>query len=346
VGIKVKIKQIQVQLQKNKIDYTLFINTTLKDPTILYTTGYDIEYSFLVIPKNKKPIYYVSGLEYNDVKKNTTLYVKKYKKPLDEIKKILKGTIGINHKYITLALFKELKKWKKCRFKPIDFLCKEVRTIKIEEEIKLIKKAAAIGDKIFKELTKQITHFKTEKDIADFIEDTAKKYDTIPSFGTIVASGKHAAVPHYTPQNCKLQKGFCVIDFGVKYKNYISDMTRTIFIGTPTETDKKNYNKVLNANIAAIVALKPGIKCKKIDAIARKHAQFPHSLGHGIGIEVHEAPSFNQKSKEILKENMCFTIEPGQYIANKYGIRIEDDIWLTKKGPIVLTNTTKKLLCF
>lgn len=340
-----KIQHIQNHLKKHKIDYALLINTTLKDPNILYATGYDLEYSFLIIPKNKKPIYFISELEYNDVK-NSKIRVKKYRKPLYEIKKMLRGTVGINHKYVTLALFKELKTWKKCKFKQLDDICRQVRMIKTKEEISNIKEADGITDKIFKNLIRQIKKFKTEKDIVEFIENAAKKYKTTTSFNPIVASGKNAAIPHYVPQDCKVQKGFCVIDFGVKYKKYCSDMTRTIFFGKPTEKDRKKYENVQKANLAAIAALKPGMHCKKIDTIAKKYAKYSHSLGHGIGIEVHEAPHFNQKSKDILQENMCFTIEPGQYATKKYGIRIEDDIWLTKKGPVVLTKTTKKLLCF
>lgn len=341
-----KIQKIQKLLKKNKIDYALFINTTGKDPNILYATDCDIENSFLVIPKKKKPVFFISELEYLNVKKQCRIPVKKYKKPLDEIKKMLKGTVGINHKYVTLALFKELKKWKKCRFKQIDSLSSQVRMIKTKEEIQKIAKAAAIADKIFNDLTRCIKKCKTEKDIAEYIGNAAKKYNTTTSFKPIVASGKHAAIPHYSSKNSKLQKGFCVIDFGVKYKNYVSDMTRTIFFGTPTQKQKKEYERVLKANLAAISALKPGTACKKIDAAARKYAKYPHGLGHGIGIEVHEAPNLNKKSKDVLQENMCFTIEPGRYCKNKYGIRIEDDIWLTRKGPVVLTKTTKKLLCF
>ncbi len=342
----VKIKKFQELLRKQKYDYAVLINTTLKDPNIFYITGVDIEHSILIIPKTKKPVYLVSSLEFEDVKKTCNIAVKKYRKPLLEIKKRVRGKVGINEKYMTMGMFKEMKKWKKCALKPLDDVCRTARMIKTKKEIEYIQKAAAITDKIFKDLTKKMRNCQTEKDIAKYIEKTAEKYGTTMSFNPIVASGKHAAIPHYSPKETRLQKGFCVIDFGVKYKGYISDMTRTIYFGTPTQKDRQQYEKVLQANKAAIAAVKLGVKCKKIDYIARKHTTYPHGTGHGIGVEVHEAPNITMKSKDVLQENMCFTIEPGKYKKGTHGIRIEDDILVTKKGPVVLTKTTKELLCF
>jgi len=137
-----------------------------------------------------------------------------------------------------------------------------------------------------------------------------------------------------------------VLDFGVRYNNYISDISRTIFFGKPTKKELNEYKKVQKASTRAIKALKIGKRCKTIDKISRKEFTYPHSLGHGIGVEVHEAPSLSPKSKDIIQENMCFTIEPGLYIPEKFGIRIEDDLLMTKKGPVLLTKSSKELFCF
>lgn len=345
---------MQEALKKEKIDYALFINTEIKDPNIKYFTGLDLEYSFLLIPKQGDSLFLVSALEHERAKKYSIIKnVKQYKKPLLEIKKIIKEkkVIGLNENYITISTDKALKKNLKIyEQKPIQEICKAIRIIKTREEINALQKAARIADTIFvavcKELKTNIKKYKTEKNIAEFIEQQAKKYADGISFETIVASGKNAAMPHYYPQAILLQRGFCLLDFGVRYKNYISDISRTIFFGAPTEEEKEAYEKVRKANKNAIEALKIGRKCCDIDALSRKEFTYPHSLGHGIGVEVHESPSFSPKSKDVIKENMCFTIEPGMYVHHKYGIRIEDDVWMTKKGPVLLTKSTKELLCF
>jgi Xaa-Pro aminopeptidase len=343
-----KVKELQNLMKKAKIDALLLIN-----PNIYYLTKMDLEYSFLVIPKDKPPIFLVSGLEYTRAKRYSRIKVKQYKKPLEECAKIIgkNKNIGINTRYLTIATYKAIKKQtKECKYKPGEKLLEKIRITKTKEEIKALQEAAAIGDKIFNTLTKTLKEqrhlFKTEIDIAHFIEEQAKVHNTTPSFDTIVASGKNASLPHYHPQRMKIQKGFCVLDFGVRHKHYISDMSRTIFFGTPTEKERETYKKVLKSNMNAIAKLKIGTTCKSIDKISRREFTYPHSLGHGIGTEVHEAPSLSPRSKNKIEENMCFTIEPGIYVPNKFGIRIEDDIWMKKRGPIILTKSTKELLSF
>lgn len=349
-----KFRELQEGMKKQQLDFLLVINTTIKDPNILYSTGLDLEYCALLIQQNKEPVFFVSEMEYLKAKQYSSIKnIGKYKKLGEELAAHIKEkkVIGINAKYITLATFKELKKQiKNCHWKRSDMLWRNLRITKTAEEIKCLQKAAAIADSIFTALLKELKinkkNYKTEKEVADFIEEQAKKHNTVLSFETIVASGKNGAMPHYTPQNIPLQKGFCVLDFGVRYKNYISDMSRTIFFGTPTKEELLAYEKVKEAQEKGLQAVKNNAKCKKIDAVSRKKIQYPHSLGHGIGIEVHEAPSLSPKSKDVLKENGCFTLEPGIYIPNKYGIRIEDDVWLSKKGPVLLTKSSRELFCF
>ena len=190
---------------------------------------------------------------------------------------------------------------------------------------------------------------KTELGVKEFMESLMKQKNLEPSFPMIVASGKNASVPHYSPQNKKLAKGFCVVDFGIKYKGYCTDITRTFFIGKPTENEKKIYRLVFNAKQHAASLVKAGEKTAKITKKTRiflgKYNQyFTHGLGHGIGMEIHELPNLKIGSYETFKLGMIFTIEPGIYINNKFGIRIEDDYLLSSKGIVQLTKAPKDLI--
>lgn len=218
--------------------------------------------------------------------------------------------------------------------------------IKTKEEIKNIKKACRITDSIFKKMMKNF-NFKNESDIAGFIKKEIKKRELRQSFKPIVASGKSASNPHYQENNKKLSRGFCVIDFGVKYSGYCSDMTRTVFIGKPTKKERQIYNMILKSQTSAIKKLKPGVSCKTIANEARKHLKrynkkMIHSTGHGLGKRIHEKPYISIKSNENLDKGMVFTIEPGIYLKN-YGIRIEDTI-LLKQKPVILTKSEKRLI--
>lgn len=351
---KEKLQEFQQLLKKQRIDAALLINTIIKDPNVFYWTDLELEYSFLIIPKDKEPLFLVSGLEYQRAKKYSQIkQVKEYKKPLEEIGKIMgeNKTVAINNRAVTLSLFKGLKKHlKNAKYRDVEPLMRKIRITKTKEEIKNLQEAARIADQIFTDLCNELktnrTTYKTEKDIAEYIEKQAREYNTTLSFETIVASGKNAAMPHYVPQQTPIQKGFCVVDFGVRYKNYISDISRTIFFGTPTQEERATYKKVSDANARGISASQIGKKASDIDKISRKEFNYPHSLGHGIGVEVHEAPNVSPKSKDKVEENMCFTIEPGMYVPNKFGIRIEDDLWITKNSPVLLTKSTKELMCF
>lgn len=349
-----KVQELHAAMKKERIDSLLLLNTTVKDPNIYYCTGMDIEYCGLYIPQKTPAIFFVSEMEYGRAKKYSKIRdIRMYKELIDEVAKSIKQkeVIGINMRYITLAVYKGLKKKiKKCSWKKSDDIWQRLRSTKTQEEIMYLQKAAAITDNIFAALVKELKmnkkNYSTEKDIAEFIIKTAKKYNSIPAFEPIVASGKNAAMPHYVTQDTALQHGFCVLDFGIRYKNYVSDMSRTIFFGKPTKEEQAKYALVTEAQNAALQALKKDMRCKEIDAISRKKCKYPHGLGHGIGIEVHEAPSLNEKSKDILEENMCFTLEPGFYVPKKFGIRIEDDVWLSKRAPVLLTRSSKRLYYF
>jgi len=224
-------------------------------------------------------------------------------------------------------------------------------SIKTKKEISLIKKACEITDCIFSEIISLVNlNDMTEKELAKFIKSRIKYYKCKPSFRAIVAASGGASKPHHKPTQNKL-KGLVVIDFGIIYKKYMSDMTRTIYVGEPSEKEKRLYNLVLKSQQKAKEAVKSGMKCKDIDAVSRKalgkwNKYFIHGLGHGVGTRIHEMPRLNKKSKYCLKENMVITIEPGIYVKRKFGIRIEDTCLVTKSGCIDFTKSSKKLLSF
>jgi Xaa-Pro aminopeptidase len=172
------------------------------------------------------------------------------------------------------------------------------------------------------------------------------------SFETIVASGPRSALPHGVAGMRELQKGDPVVmDFGAIYKGYCSDLTRTVFLGNPQQKLKEIYNIVLDAQLNALDKASCGITGKELDKISRDIIYgagfkkcFGHGLGHGVGVEIHEMPRISPKGYETLKKGMVFTIEPGIYIKNTGGVRIEDMVFLTENGARVLTKSAKEMI--
>ena len=217
-------------------------------------------------------------------------------------------------------------------------------------EINKVIKACQISDKILNKLIKELKKksFKTELDIYNYLIQKVNQNNCKLAFKPIVAIGKNAATPHHKANKTKLEKGFLVIDFGVKYKGHCSDTTRTLYIGKPTKKEKQLYNLVLEAQLTAFNHAQPGVYAADIDLIARAVLQdyykhFIHGTGHGVGKKIHQSPNLKPRGKLKIKNNQTITIEPGIYIKNKLGIRIEDTI-LIKNKPIQLTKVTKKLI--
>jgi Xaa-Pro aminopeptidase len=345
------------------------------DPDIYYFIGKTFEYCALIITKKKKYLV-VPKLEHSRAKeaakgKSITIRFITQRNLSEMIKSLnLDGRIGVNYEYISLSESESLKKARNILLIDISKELIDMRMQKDAMEISNIRTAARHADDIIREFLKKMANnnnnnndnknknkdkkskeFRTEMDILKFLDNETRKRGMSTSFKPIIASGKNSANPHHDSKD-RLRKGFCVIDFGAKYKGYCSDMTRTIYLGRPTKEEEKIYYLVLKANEDSIRYCSAAKKCSDIDIYCRKilgkhEKNFIHGLGHGIGVEIHEGPTLNSKSKDILKEGMIFTIEPGIYLENRFGIRIEDDILLMKDGKKdILTKTTKKLLCF
>ncbi len=231
-----------------------------------------------------------------------------------------------------------------------------LRMIKTRDEISRIKKASTIGDRAFSAITKTIRTGVTEKQLANEIDYEIRKQDANTAFKTIVAFAKNAAFPHHVPTDQKLKKGDAILlDFGVKADNYCSDMSRTIFLGKASPEQRKVYAAVLEAQKKSILfieeKLKAGDKIKPsdIDQIGRDYISslglppFNH-MSHGIGLEVHEDPYFSPASANILQEGMVFSIEPGIYLNDNFGVRIED-LFAIENGKLMqITNSPSNLV--
>lgn len=262
--------------------------------------------------------------------------------------------LGIEEENLTVGEFKILRKIFK-KIKPLDII--NLRTIKNKSEIELISKACLLGDKAFKFILKNIKINSTELEIAQNLENFIKSNLSDISFKPIVAFGANSSIPHHQTGNTKLKKGdFILLDFGIKLNNYCSDMTRTIFLGSPSKKQKEIYEIVLMAQRKAIEFIKKRLKknkpfkAKEVDSVARRYiisqkfSDIPHSLGHGVGLQVHESPRLSPKSKDVLKEGMVFSIEPGIYIPKFGGVRIEDLFAIQNNKLIQLTNSPKNII--
>lgn len=227
------------------------------------------------------------------------------------------------------------------------------RNCKEAEEIVYMKKANAIAEKSFMELLNYVEAGKTEKELAaEFEYIMAKNGSEGISFDTILLTGAHTSMPHGVPSEKKIESGdFVIFDFGATYKGYHSDMTRTVAVGSVTDEMREMYNLVLEAQKAGIKALAEGVKCADVykaayDVLAEKNmAQFfRHGLGHGVGLEIHEGFNASPKSNDTYQVGNVTSIEPGIYIPDKFGIRIEDVCYISPRGRENLSNITKELI--
>ena len=228
-----------------------------------------------------------------------------------------------------------------------------LRMIKDEAEIAAIRKACSISDQAFRDALDFIKPGKTEIEIANFLDFRMRELGASGlSFDTILASGINSSKPHAHPMHKPVELGEAItMDFGCLYDHYVSDMTRTIYLGHVSDEQAEIYNTVLKANQALIDQAKAGLGFRDFDKIPRDIIieagygdYFTHGIGHGIGLDIHEEPYFSQTSTETIKAGMALTDEPGIYIEGKYGVRIEDDILITETGCELLTLAPKELI--
>lgn len=276
--------------------------------------------------------------------------------PVKELARVLGAcdALAIEMDCFTMAIGEKLKGYlQNTRLTNCSGMVDAQRMFKDDKEIEMIHMAAHYGDLVLEETKKFIIEGNTEKQLQFelFRAMSTKPGVVTDSFIIQVLSGERSANPHGSAGDRKFQKGDPVtIDYGVYYQNYWSDYCRTFFLGKPDSRFEKIYKVVLEAQLAAIEQVRPGIPAKEIDLTARQIIekagygdQFIHRTGHGLGIDIHENPKIHSTSEEILKEGMVFTIEPGIYIPGLGGVRIEDDVVVTKNGVKVLNKFPKGL---
>ncbi len=310
---------------------------------IFYYSGFTSEDALLYISKNSLML--LTDSRY-------TVQAKEQAKGFDIItdsdflKNVSEKNIGFEEQYMTCGRLSRLKEIAKNKtFVPAQEKISMPRRIKSDEEIKKIAAAEALGREAFSHITEFIRQGVSEREIALELEFYMRKRGAEGlSFETIVASGIRGAMPHGTATEKIIKNGEMVtVDFGCVLDGYCSDMTRTVAVGTPDSRMKEIYDVVQMAQSAAIAGIRSGIKCSDADKIARdiiKDAgygeNFGHSLGHSVGIEIHESPNLSPKSKDTLAQGNVVTVEPGIYVENLGGVRIEDVVVVTEDGAEVI----------
>lgn len=352
------IKETQVyEIMKNaSVEALIILNRFNRR----YLTGYCGDTGIAYISKTKKVILTDFRYIYQAEAEATGFEViditdKGYATSLAELaKEDQVASIGFEEDELNYAQYKNyVEKLGEILFVPMKDELSNLRMVKTQEELEHIKMAEHIGDIAFSKILDDIKPGVTELEIAAKLEYIMKTNGAEGlSFDPIVASGINSSMPHAVPGRKKIEYGdFLTLDFGCRYNGYCSDMTRTVVVGKANEKQVEIYNTVLKAQLAVLDQLKAGMEGKAIDKIARDiiysagyEGCFGHGLGHSVGLFIHENPRASMKADEHVLENMTLTVEPGIYVRNFGGVRIEDLVVVTKDGCENFTHSEKKLI--
>jgi Xaa-Pro aminopeptidase len=350
-----RVEMLRKKMDEIKADWILI----LKPENRRYISGFTGTTGFVLISDNKaifatdfryteQASEQCKGFEIKEINKDYTIY--------HLLKDLEVRRLGIEDDYITYQTVNKIKESvDNVELVPLNGMLTNIRMIKDEKEIELISKAAEIADKAYEYILKNIKVGMTEREIANELEYYMKKLGAEgPSFDFIVASGRRSSMPHGVASDKVIEQGDLVtIDMGCIYKGYCSDMTRTFVMGKANKEQKKIYDIVLKAQEEVLKSIKPGITGFELDKIARDiitnegyGPRFGHSLGHGVGLEIHELPALAQHDlgKISLEPGMVITDEPGIYIPEFGGVRIEDLVVVTEDGCKVLSKSSKELI--
>lgn len=263
--------------------------------------------------------------------------------------------VGFEAEHVTVAQLEQLQEAAAVEWVPTRRLVEEVRGVKDADELARIEAAVALADRCFEHILPRLKPGVTEREIAWRMEVFMRENGAEAlAFPSIVASGPNGAMPHARPTDKPLAAGeFVTLDFGCVWQGYCSDMTRTVFLGEPTDRHRELYDLVLRAQETGVAAVRPGRSGKEVDGAARDVIaragygdHFGHGLGHGLGLEVHEeVPRLSTRSETVLAPGMVCSVEPGVYLPGWGGIRIEDLVVVTEDGCRILTKSPKQLLC-
>lgn len=353
-----KIQRFRKSLGQSRLDSAIVIT----NPNLAYFTGQRDLNSALLIPAEGKPAVFTNALEKSRAQTSGLLSFSVGKEGADlraksifeairnycRAEKIKLKSVGLEKESLTLHQLVRARKFLRAKLSDISKVLEGQRAIKLPEEIKLIRRAAAIADSAEKAVCESLRPGMTETELASVAETEMRRRGAEWfSFETIVGSGPNGTVPHHTTSSRKIRKeDLVVVDLGAIYKSYCSDTTRT-FCLKPSVKQDKLFSIVMHAHAAAIEKISAG-SAKKVDAAARAFIkksgyELIHGIGHGVGVEVHESPYMGPSSKDKLKTGMVFTIEPGIYIKGFGGVRIEDMFLKMKRGFEVLTKSDRSL---
>lgn len=351
-----RLERFREKLKKLGIDGAIVLNELNQH----YLSGFAFTDGLLLITQNSAEL--ITDFRYYELAQNEADEQFKVVMPENRseyISKILSAdgvkTLGFEGDFVSFNTYHAYKdRYPSVEFVNLGDTIEVLRQIKDAEEIAIIQRAQDITDAAFSHLLKVINTNMTEIEVAAELEYFMRKSGADGhAFDTIAVSGDASAIPHGTPRNVKLKKGFLTLDFGAKYKGYCADMTRTLVIGKADSEIKKLYNTVLRAQLAALDFLREGQDCGEADKVARDIIDadaeyvgtFGHSLGHSIGLEVHEAPGLSKRYFGYrMRCGELYSVEPGIYLYGKYGCRIEDLVAIEKDGVHNFTHSTKELI--
>lgn len=349
-----KIEQLRSDFGKHDIDALLVTNPYNRR----YITGFTGSAGVALITQSDA--FFITDFRYVDQanKEAKDFTIVEHSGPvIDEIAKYIANLgikrLGFEEEDVTFANYKAYESTFKTELIGTKALIETLRLIKTSDEIEILQAAAKIADDAYDHILNFIKPGVTEISVANELEFYMRKQGaTSSSFDIIVASGVRSALPHGVASNKVIESGELVtMDYGALYNDYISDITRTVAVGEISDDLTKIYETVLEAQIRGVKGIKPGMTGRQADALTRDYITeqgygeyFGHSTGHGIGLEVHEGPGLSTKSDIVLEKNMAVTVEPGIYISNIGGCRIEDDIIITETGNERLTLATKELI--
>ena len=352
--ISYRLAALRAFLDEKKVNAVIIT----KPSNLRYFSGFTGDSTFLIITR-KKNILITDGRYIEQAKLEAPKFelIEQKEGLLKRVSEVLIEigilSIGFEGNYLTVNELDKLKELAP-KLKLTSITIDEIRQVKDETEIAKIEIACDIADKAFAEIVKFIRPGMREFEIAAELEHIMRRLGSQKAaFDTIVASGVRSALPHGIATDKIIRRGeFVTMDFGAIYKGYNSDITRTVFVGRADDKQRNLYNAVLNAQLLGLNTIKPNISGKETDAVVRSYLEqvgfaqyFTHGLGHGVGLEIHEEPRLSKLSTcEALKAGMIVTDEPGVYIANYGGVRIEDTVLVTDSGARALTKSDKRLI--
>ncbi len=323
-----------------------------------YLTDFESDDAGVLVITAKGAWFIIDGRYFEAAEKQVKIPVVLQNRPFEQLKSLLSGCKRVAvQRGMTLAELEhykeQLSNFELAPCRSLDIAIDNMRRIKTSQEIDSITAAQRIAEKAFNHLLGFIREGVTDIEIAAELEYVMRRGGAEAiSFNTIAVSGANSSVPHGVPTPKKVAAGdFITMDFGAVVNGCHSDMTRTVAVGYVTERMRKVYNTVLAAQEAALNGIAAGVPCKEIDALARSVIEstgfgqyFTHSTGHGVGYEIHEAPTLSARSEQILTAGDVVTVEPGIYLPSEFGVRIEDMALVTQKGCKNLTKSPKELI--